>query len=257
MNPQTAPGLGQFHPGDSWLHRFDARGKLLLLPLLIMVTFRVAGFSLLLPALLGIVLAEISGFGIAALLRGLRPLRWLLVTTVLLHLFMTPGRTLGPFSWLSYDGLLLGLQNASQLLLAMLFACLLSLTTSPDELASALVSLLQPLRRVGVPVARLAALLSLTLHFVPLLRDEGLAAWRRSGAQLSALKRGPLLERGRVAAGLIEPLMLRLADRADQMARRMAAGEVLAEIDILPAMKTTLRLQVLCGCLLLFFWGWL
>jgi len=243
-------GLGTFRPGNSWLHRFDPRGKLLLLPLLIAASFSAAPPALLCLAIAAMVVAETAGIGFLSLLRGLRPVRWLLLATLLLHLVFSPGRTFPLIDWLSYDGLLLGLVTAGQLLLAMVFACLLSATTEPVVLADALSALLRPLNRVGVPARRLAELLGLTLHFVPLLREEGAVAWRKAGQRLDELKRGPLLERGRAAARLVEPLIVNLANHAEVKAIAMARGEPLVSRQELMPMRGIVKLQVL-GCYLL------
>lgn len=256
MTDQQQFRLGQYRPGHSWLHRFDARGKLLLLPLLILVTFSASPGSLVFLTVIGILLAENSGLGFLPILRALRPVRWLLLATLLLHMFFTPGRVLGPLTWLSYDGLLLGVQTCSQLLLTMFFAVLLSMTTDPGDLAAALGNILQPFRFGSVSSTRLAELLGLSLQFVPILRYEGEGLWRESSS-LSALRRGSLTERALAAAGLIEPLILRLADRAEDMALRMARGETLLERAELPPMKRVLKFQISVLCSILLVWWWL
>lgn len=244
---------GAYRDGDSFLHRLDPRLKILLLLGLLACLFSASGFSrLLLCALLWLLLAgRISG-AVASARRMLVLLRWLLLFTLLLHLLLTPGRTLFGTSWLSYDGLLRGLQVDGQLLLAVWFSLLLGWTTRPTALALGLTGLLAPLQRLRLPIREAGGLVVMVLHFVPLIQSEvgalpsadsapGVGWWQR-------LKR-------RVA--LIEPLLFRLVDRADLLAREMAAGGdplgrgnvaelgPLGYVDLLPALFASLVILLL------------
>ncbi len=112
----------------------------------------------------------------------------------------------------------------SQLLLAIIFSSLLTLTSSVEALAAAVASLLAPLRRFRMPVDELSWLLQLVLHFIPVLREEGAAqveAFRSRGEDPA---QGSLLQRGRLVGRMLAPLMLSLVDRADTLAHEVAAG---------------------------------
>lgn len=214
---------GQFRDIASPLHRFDPRLKLLLLLGTIACLFSAHSFIRL--AIIALVWCAGAGFVTPAWrdgLRLLRLLRWLLLFTLLLHLFFTPGRTLFGTSWLSYDGLLRGLLVDAQLALAVLFSLLLSWTTRPAELAWGLARLLSPLQRFRVPVAEAGGLLLLVLHFFPLVQDEvvGLRRQRRAG-----LEGAGFVDSLRMTVGLVGPLVLRLIDRADALARDIAGGK--------------------------------
>lgn len=217
--------LGRYVPGDSLLHRLDARIKLCGLPLFILAAFAAPGSARLAGlALCALALLLLAGIPFRVWWRGIRPFLWLFLCTLLLHLLLTPGRTLFGVEWLSYDGLLRGIQVSIQLLLAILFSSLLTLTSSVEALAAAIASLLTPLRRFRVPVDELTWLLQLVLHFIPLLREEGavqVEALSRSGEDPA---RGGLLQRGRLVGRMLAPLMLGLVDRADTLAHELVAG---------------------------------
>jgi energy-coupling factor transport system permease protein len=217
--------LGRYVSGDSPMHRLDVRLKLCGLPLFIVATFawpvpaRLAGLAA--CALAMLLLAEIPW---RTWWRGIRVFRWLFLFTLLLHLLLTPGRTLLGVEWLSYDGLLRGGTVCAQLLLAIVFSSLLTLTSSIEALAAAVASLLAPLRRLRVPIDELVWLLQLVLHFIPVLREEAalqVEAFRRRGEDLA---HGTLLQRGRLAGRMLAPLMLGLVDRADTLAHELVAG---------------------------------
>jgi energy-coupling factor transport system permease protein len=253
--------LGRYVSGDSPLHRLDARLKLCVLPL-----FAVASFATAVPArLAALVFCFITFFLLSGLpwrlaLRSLRSLRWLLLFTLLLHLFLTPGRTLFGFEFLSYDGLLRGLTVSVQLLLAMAFSSLLTLTTSVEALAAAVAALLLPLRRLGLPVTEPIRLGQLVLRFIPLLREETalqVAAFRARGEELG---QGSLTARGRLAARMLAPLILGLVDRADALARTsVAAGESFDSIGAATCALSPWNRSLATGALLalLLIWAYL
>ena len=84
--------LGQYFPGDTVAHRLDPRTKILLVVLYIVALF--CADSLLAYGILAAVLAvcvRISRVGIRALVRGLKPVVFIIVFTGLLNLFFTPG----------------------------------------------------------------------------------------------------------------------------------------------------------------------
>ncbi len=218
--------LGRWVPGNSPLHHLDPRLKLIGLPLVVIAVFAGTGFSPLAPlAVLAFVLIAISGISWQIWWRGLWILRWLLLFSLLLHLFFSPGRTLFGLTWLSQDGLLRGTLVCCQLTLAVVFSSMLTLTTSPESLVAAFSALAAPLKRVGFPVREGAMLLLLILHFIPILREEALAVVAEGRRQGLDLSNGSLVARGRNLRNILAPLVLRLADRADLLALRMAAGD--------------------------------
>lgn len=206
---------------DSFLRRLDPRVKLLLLPLLVITSFAapsLARLAILLPMALALLI--LSRVGAVAILRPLYMLRWLFLCTILLHLFFTPGRTLLGVGWLSLDGLLIGLLICLQLLLAITFSSLLTLTTTPEELVGGGMSLLYPLRRFGVPVQKGGALLLLVLQFIPILADEVV----RLLAKEHAPKPISLVERLKALLIFLETLLLRLVERAEEVALARVTG---------------------------------
>ena len=216
---------GAYRPGNSFLHRVDPRVKLLLLLGLIACLFSASNPQrIFLIACLWFAAAGATKQGLHDVWRIIKMLRWLLFFTLLVHLFFTPGRTLFGTSWLSYDGLLRGLLINSQLLMAVLFSLLLAWTTRPEALASGLTTLLAPLQRLKVPVREAGGMLLLVLHFFPLIQSE-----------VAILKAERNDENGGVMSGIkgwihnIEPLLNRLFDRVDQLAKDIVSGNAILE----------------------------
>lgn len=207
----------------SWLEQLDPRLKLVLLPLLIAATFSADSVSR-----LG--LLSVTALWLFQAQRELpqlwwlvvRPLRFLLLVTLLMHLVFSSGWTLFGQTWLSLDGLQLGMLTCWRLLVAVMFAVLLTRTSPSEELAAALGALLKPLQRLGVKVDALSEFLFLTLSFIPVLQDEAGAVLKRNPPEHPALS---YVERLRQLVARVEPLILGFADKAEVMAVRLARGE--------------------------------
>jgi len=222
--------VGRYLPGNSRVHRFDARWKVAVCLGLVILTFSVAQ-PLILSGLtvLALLMYALAGVPGRMLWRGWWALRWFLLLSLVLHTLLTPGHTLFGVSWLSLDGLLRGISVDVQVSLALLFASLLTLTTPPAAIAAGCGFFLQPLALFGVPVARGVALVEQVLDFIPLVQAEARDALLRGGELSSSSHRKGLLEQGRQVSQAIGPLILRLADLAEEKACQLAAERQLAK----------------------------
>lgn len=254
-SPCPEPAAGFAGIPSRFLFRLDPRTKLVIACLLIILAFHEnrPGGLLVLSGMLLLGFLAAGGLRPADRLRRLRPLRWLLLSTVLLHLFFSPGHTLFGLSWLSRDGLLLGLWTCWQILLAFGFSSLLAATTDSGQLARALGWFLTPLGRSGRRGDSLRVLLPLALQLLPELRRETGEVWQAHAGLSRQLGRGSLVQRARAAGELIELLVTRLADRAERLAVARTREETVAEGE-LPPMPLPDRLGTLAVCLLLLLW---
>ncbi len=169
--------LGQFMPGGSFLHLLDPRTKLLSLILLMAAAFVIQSYRAMavLWACFFLTLC-LSGLSWGYVFRGVRAFLWLFVFTAAIHLFFTPGPSL-PFFPLGFvdvtwPGLAKGVFVAAQLSLAILFSSLMTLTTSPLQLAYGLEKLLSPLKRFRVPVGDFSLMTMLAIKLIPVLLGE-------------------------------------------------------------------------------------
>jgi len=99
-------------------------------------------------------------------------------------------------------------------------AALMTLTTAPMQLTAGLERLFSPAKRLGVPVAELALMISIALRFIPVLVDE---AERLRKAQISrgADFTGNPIRRARSLIPLLVPLFVAAFERADHLALAM------------------------------------
>ena len=220
--------LGQFMPGGSFLHLLDPRTKFLALIALMIATFLIHSF----PAMallwgcffLGLIL---SGLSWAYVFRGVRAFLWLFVFTAAIHLFFTPGPSL-PFFPLGFidvtwPGLAKGLFVAAQLSLAILFSSLMTLTTSPLQLAYGLEKLLSPLKRFRVPVGDFSLMTMLAIKFIPVLLGETQRIIKAQSARGVDFESGNFFRRGRNLLPILTPLFHSVFKRADDLAVALLA----------------------------------
>ena len=168
--------LGQYFPGNSFLHRLDPRMKLLLTLALIIIVFFVkgiAGYVLLYGLIIGC--AALSHISPKFLIKGMKPILFIIVLTFLLNALFSSGSTvwwsLGFFS-ITKEGVLNAVFMALRLVFLMVCTQLMTLTTSPIALTEGLEVLLKPLQKIGFPAHELAMMMSIALRFIPTLMEE-------------------------------------------------------------------------------------
>ena len=156
--------LGQYFPGTSLAHRLDPRTKLLLTVIYIVALFCAKSFfSYLLIALVLFTGIKVSGVAPKALVRGLKPILFIICFTAVLNLFYTPGETLASF-WIfkiTKEGIFTAFFMVLRITMLIMGTFLLTYTTSPIALTDGMEALLGPLKRVRVPVHELAMMVPL------------------------------------------------------------------------------------------------
>ena len=217
--------LGQYFPGDTVAHRLDPRTKILLVVLYIIALF--CAKNLLSYALLAAVLAvcvRISRVGLRPLVRGLKPVLFIIVFTALLNLFFTPGdRYLLEWGFLRVSDT--GLRNAVfmvvRIMLLIMGTFLMTYTTSPISLTDGLERLLNWMKRLHVPVHELSMMMSIALRFIPTLIEETdkiMSAQKARGADFES---GGLIQKAKALIPILVPLFVSAFRRADELATAM------------------------------------
>lgn len=219
--------MGGYSPGSSLLHRADPRSKIIL-TLLFMVTLY--GVKSYLALLLLFVFTLLVTLGIGRSLtdswRGLRPILWLAACAAFFNIFLVPGAPLAPtgiLSHISWEGLHRSARMMLRLILLVSSATLLTATTTPLALTAGLESLLQPLKRIKVPVQQLAMLLALALRFIPVIVTEAQRIIRAQAARCPAFNTGSLRQRLQNYPPLLVPLFVAIFRRGEALATAMEA----------------------------------
>ena len=158
-----------------------------------------------------------------ALLRGLKPVVFILVFTAVLNIFYTPGEALASF-WIftiTREGIVHAFFMVVRIIMLITCTFLLTYTTSPLALTDGLESLLGPLKKLRVPVHELAMMMSIALRFIPTLIEETdkiMSAQRARGADFDS---GNLVQRAKALIPLLVPLFISAFRRADELATAM------------------------------------
>ena len=217
--------LGQYFPGNSLVHRLDPRTKILAVILYIVALF--LANSLLTYAIMFGILAlsvGISTVPVKSLVRGMKPVVFILAFTAILNLFYTPGEHVLFQVWIftaTWEGVLNAFYMVIRILMLIAGTFLLTYTTSPILLTDGLESLLGPLKRIRVPVHELAMIMSIALRFIPTLIEETdkiMSAQRARGADFES---GNLVQRAKALIPLLVPLFISAFRRADELATAM------------------------------------
>ena len=223
MIANTRSGL--YQPGETFLYRLDPRVKVLSCLLLVSLAFAADWsqlFVLILTATLALCFVRPA---LSSLWRVCWMFRWLMLFTLLMHLILSPGRTLWGLSWLSFDGLLMGGLVCVQMLLAVIVSALLAITTSTATLARTFGWFVQPLHWLGCRTEEWQRLLLLALDFIPTVQEE-MKASMVPDSDGHAESTSPGREgRWSVWRQKLHDFLLRLMDRGDIIAHSIAADE--------------------------------
>ena len=216
--------LGQYIPGNTLAHRLDPRTKLTVTVLYIVALFSahsVYAYAALILTLL--VSVRVSRVGAKALLRGLKPVLFIIAFTAILNLFYTPGVELVHF-WIfriTVEGVRTAVTMMARITLLIMGTFLLTYTTSPIHLTDGLESLLGPLKKLRLPVHELAMMMSIALRFIPTLIEETdkiMSAQKARGADFES---GSIFQRAKALVPLLVPLFVSAFRRADELATAM------------------------------------
>ncbi len=216
--------LGQYFPGDTPVHRLDPRTKIVFLMGYIVALFLAKSFvSYALIFLVLVTAASTARIKPKTLLSGLKPLLFIVVFTGLINLLYGPGEPIATF-WI-FRITRQGIHNAVFMILRiMLLVCgtfLLTYTTSPLSLTDGLELLLNPLKKIKLPVHELSMMMSIALRFIPTLIDETDKIMSAQKARGAAFDTGKLTERARALLPLLVPLFVGAFRRADELATAM------------------------------------
>ena len=219
--------LGRYIPGDSIIHRLDPRSKLLAMFLLIVISFWANNpiTHLLLFVVTGIFIS-LSGVPLSFFIKGLRSMFFLIAFTTIFQLFfISGGQVLWEIGFIKITSH--GIEQAGiifcRFVLIIFFSTLLTLTTMPLSLATAVESLLSPLKRFKVPVHEIGLMLSMSLRFVPTLMDDTIRIMNAQKARGVDFGEGSIIQKVKAMIPILIPLFATSLKRADSLATAMEA----------------------------------
>ncbi len=220
--------LGQFFPGNSFIHKLDPRAKIVITLCFIVTLFLCKNFFslglLFISALVAIALSRIS---FRVILKGLKMIVVLVVFTGILQIaYNNEGTVLWkPFEQFSFQITTGGVFSAVfiivRIIALILFSSLLTYTTSPTALSDAIERLLSPLKLFKVNVNSLSMMMTIALRFIPTLIEEIDIIMSAQKARGADLETGTLTQRAKALVPVFIPLIVSSFRRAYELAFAM------------------------------------
>ncbi len=217
--------LGQYFPGNSFVHRLDPRTKLIIVIVYVVALFAASGWIGygLVAAFLAVSIG-VSKIPLKAITRGMKPVVMIVVFTGVLNLFFTPGthEIINIFGFsLTWEAVERAAQMILRILLLITGTFLLTYTTSPIALTDGLESLMKPLKAIKFPVHELSMMMCIALRFIPTLIEETDKIMPAQKARGADFENGSLMERARALIPILVPLFISAFRRADELATAM------------------------------------
>lgn len=221
--------FGQYYPTQSFIHRLDARVKILSLIALIVLLFVANNFySLFACAVIILIAIFLSRVPFGNVLRSVKGIIFILLFTAVLNLFFHGGKEENLLaSWwiikIYTEGIIFTVFFILRLFLLVMASSVLTLTTTPVALTDGIESLLKPLSYIRFPVHELALIMSIALRFIPTLIDETnriISAQKARGADFES---GNIFKRIKAIVPILIPLLISAFRRADELGDAMDA----------------------------------
>ena len=214
--------LGQYFPGDTVAHRLDPRTKLLLVVVYIVGLFNSVGwisyaFTIAVTALC----MAVSRIKPKSALKGLKPLIIIIILTAVLNIFYTDGTPVIEGWIITWEGIERAVMMSLRIILLIVGTFMLTYTTSPIALTDGLEMMLNPLKKIKIPVHEMSMMMSMALRFIPTLIEETdkiMSAQKARGADFDS---GNIFQRAKALLPILVPLFVSAFRRADELAVAM------------------------------------
>ncbi|MGL4772817.1 MAG: energy-coupling factor transporter transmembrane component T family protein [Clostridium sp.] len=216
--------IGQYLPGESFTHKLDPRTKIIIAILFIASLFIIDKFVgyILISAFLVAVLVN-AKIQPRFILKGLKPIVFLIILTSIFNLFMIKGQgePIFEFGFLAVyqEGITTAVFMALRLIFLVIGTSILTLTTSPIELTDGIERLLKP---IGKELAHeIAMMMTIALRFIPTLMDETDKIMKAQKARGADFETGNIIQKAKSLIPLLVPLFISSFRRADELAMAM------------------------------------
>lgn len=214
--------LGQYFPGNTVVHRLDPRTKLLLVIIYIVGLFNSVGWvSYAVVIAVTALSMAVSKIKPKSALKGLKPLIIIIILTAVLNIFYTDGTPIIEGWIITWEGIERAVMMSLRIILLIVGTFMLTYTTSPIALTDGLELMLNPLKRIKIPVHEMSMMMSMALRFIPTLIEETdkiMSAQKARGADFDS---GNLFQRAKALLPILVPLFVSAFRRADELAVAM------------------------------------
>ncbi len=216
--------FGQYIPLDSILHNLDARTKIIisavLLILIVLATFPYKLLFILIPTFY---LVWVSKVKIKVYLEAIRTFAWLIFITVFLQLLLVKGPPFFEVYKFSVSTLAvqMALSLSIRICLLLIIIRVLTSTTSPSALMNGIEKLLKPFGRLGLPIEELVMIMTISLRFIPLFMEEAQRIHLAQKSRGINFQKGNIKDKLQGMFSLLIPLFRISFNRASDIATAM------------------------------------
>ena len=219
--------IGHYLPGSSFTHKLDPRTKIIISILYVISLFCINKFyGYIFPIIFLFVVIKNAKIPFKFVVRGLKPIIFLIIITALFNVFMTRGTSdtlLLKFGMVKIysEGVRLAVFMALRWILLIKGTTLLTYTTSPIQLTDGIEKLL---RFIGKELAHeLAMMMTIALRFIPTLLDETDKIMKAQMSRGADFESKNLVSRAKNLVPLLVPLFVSAFRRAEELAMAMEA----------------------------------
>lgn len=219
--------LGQYYVSNSFVHKLDARAKILLLIYVIVLIFITQNvLSLFAVTLLTVLIMLASDIPLKMYLKNIKVIIPIIIFTAILNVFYAKTGVLLVEFWsikIYSGGLLRALYMAVRVLLLILTSSVLTYTTTPNDLTDAIERLLKPLKFIGLGTAvhTMSMMMTIALRFIPTLIEETDKIMNAQKARGADLESGNLIQKVKALLPILIPLLISAVRRAYELAEAM------------------------------------
>ena len=217
--------FGQYYPKNSFVHKMDARIKLLLTVLYIVTIFLVQTYSGYIATFLALIsVIIVARIPLKTVLKSVKAVIFLIIFTVILNVLFYKGEEILCSWWIFtiHKGAIdFAIRMALRLLFLVMGTSLLTFTTTPVELTDGLESLMYPLKFIKFPVHDVAVIMSITLRFIPILMEEAdkiIMAQSSRGADYESKN---IIKKAKAMLPILIPLFISAFRRAEELSLAM------------------------------------
>ncbi len=218
--------IGQYYYAESVIHELDPRVKLmgtLLYVIALFIVNNIIGYVAV--AVVLAVLIRLSKVPFKFIVKGLRAVMIVLLLTISLNLFLTPGIQLVHF-WIftiTAEGIKTSIFMALRLMMLIMGCSIMTLTTTPNNLTDGLEKALKFLEVFKIPVHEVAMMMSIALRFIPILLEETDKIMKAQAARGADFETGGVIKRAKNMVPILVPLFVSAFRRANDLAMAMEA----------------------------------
>lgn len=223
--------FGKYIHQDSFVHRLDPRTKLVSIFLMIALLFAnhsTVGYMVYTIILL--LLSYLSKISLIEVLKSLKAVSILLIFTFVFRFMITPGTPMFEWGFLSFteEGLAVAIRMTFRIGLMILFASLLSFTTTPKEMADGFEKMAhfnykEENKKYNAQVTNISIMVMIAFRFIPILMDEVQNIQNAQISRGAEYENAGVIARTKHMANVALPLFLSVLDRASDLGNAIDA----------------------------------